>query len=422
MSIYDIFKKYPKISTDSRNISQNSIFFSLKGSNYDGNKFASKALENGASYAVVDNKKYVLNDKYILVKDALKSLQNLATEHRNKLKCKVLAITGSNGKTTSKELCKSVLSKKFRVVSTFGNLNNHIGVPLSVLEIKQNTEIAIIEIGASNLGEISYLCKIAKPNFGVITNIGKAHISGFGSIDGVIKGKTELYKYINDNEGIIFINYNNKILMNNLPKNSKKILFGEDKNLEFNISFYKCNPFLSVIYKNIIINTKIIGEYNFENIALAITIGEYFEIDLFKIKNALENYKPKINRSEFIYKNSNKVILDAYNANPTSVMKAIENLKNFNEHKIIIILGDMNELGENSENEHLNIINTCLKIKISNLILVGKIFHKVNFTKYKSFKNISELKNYLTYNKEENSLYLIKGSRSIKLEEILGYL
>ena len=249
MSIYDIFKKYPKISTDSRNISQNSIFFSLKGSNFDGNKFASKALENGASYAVVDNKKYVLNDKYILVKDTLKSLQNLATEHRNKLKCKVLAITGSNGKTTTKELCKSVLSKKFLVVSTFGNLNNHIGVPLSILEIKQNTEIAIIEIGASNLGEISYLCKIAKPNFGVITNIGKAHISGFGSIDGVIKGKTELYKYLNDNEGIIFINYNNKILMNNLPKNSKKILYGEDKNLPFNISFYKCNPFLSVFLK-----------------------------------------------------------------------------------------------------------------------------------------------------------------------------
>tara|TARA_B110000977_G_scaffold198513_1_gene283539 strand:+ start:1669 stop:2943 length:1275 start_codon:yes stop_codon:yes gene_type:complete len=421
-SLYSIFLKHPEISIDTRSIKKGSLFFALKGSNFNANKFAINALNEGAAFAVVDEEKYVLNDQYILVNNVLETLQNLANYHRKQLTCPVLAITGSNGKTTSKELIYRVISKKYKTSATIGNYNNHIGVPLSLLSIKLNTEFAIIEMGANHEGEIDYLCTIADPDFGVITNIGKAHLEGFGSLDGVLRAKTELYKYLDKKNGVLFIKDNQQILLENIPKKIKHYTYGQLNTSDYTIKFVKAQPNVTVSEGNNIINTNLIGDYNFDNISLSIAIGLHFGINRKQIKSALELYVPTNNRSQIIKKESNTILLDAYNANPMSVEKAVLNLRNIEHSNKVLILGDMFELGQDSKKEHINIINQCLSLGFTNVKLVGEIFSSVNHTDYEVYRDTNELITSIKHLPIKDSFVLIKGSRGLKLEQLVQYL
>lgn len=421
-NLYSLFLQHPNISIDTRKINKNCLFFALKGPNFNGNDFAMQAIKKGAAYAIVDEEKYVLNDQYILVKDCLKTLQELANYHRKHLSIPILGITGSNGKTTSKELCLQVLKKKFKTTATSGNLNNHIGVPLSILSIDKDTEFGIIEMGANHIGEIDLLCKIAEPTCGVITNIGKAHLEGFGSIEGVLEGKTELYKFLEKSNGLILVKDDQQLLIEKIGQNCRKIKYGKNKNNNHIISLVHSNPFLTLEVNGIKIRSQLIGNYNFDNIALSIALGIEHGISIKEIKNAIENYVPKSNRSQLINTNKNKILLDAYNANPTSMGKAIDTIASIEHMNKLIILGDMFELGEDTNKEHINIINSCQESDIQNVILVGKTFNKLNKSKFKSYDNTETLVKYLKQNKIKDTLILIKGSRAMKLEQLVEYL
>jgi len=424
--IYKIFLKYPLISTDTRNIKQNSIFFSLKGENFDGNKFADKALESGAVYAVIDKAEYYKNDKFILVDNVLETLQQLALYHRKQLKIPFLGITGSNGKTTTKELLNAVLSQKFKCIATQGNLNNHIGVPLTVLSVTQEHEIAIIEMGANHIGEIAELCEISKPDFGIITNIGRAHLEGFGSIEGIIKTKYALYESVKKSNGLVFVNGDNPLLMD-LSKDIKRYLYGSSSdNYCYGESLIN-NNLVSISYscKGIgdVINTWLAGDYNKENILAAIVVGYYFNLDKNEIKFAIENYKPSNNRSQIIYKGGNTIIMDAYNANPSSLESALMNFSGLNVKNKVLIIGDMLELGSYSAKEHENILTLIESLGFSDVYLVGKEFVSVCQNKnWKCFDNSSDVINFISNNPINNSNIMIKGSRGIKLETILDVL
>ncbi|SVA87480.1 uncharacterized protein METZ01_LOCUS140334, partial [marine metagenome] len=317
-SIYQIFLNSNKVCTDSRKIRDNDLFVSLKGPNFNGNKFAETALENGANYAIVDQKEFAVNDNYILVNDCLNTLQNLANYHRKKSKAKIIGLTGSNGKTTSKELIFSVLKLQFKTIATTGNLNNHIGVPLTLLSIEPETEIAIIEMGANHLKEIELLCNIADPDYGYITNFGKAHLEGFINLEGVIKGKSELYTYLMKKSRLIFINNNDNKQLEITKEYTNKFTFGKT-NSNVNYSVNTINPQISISIEDVTIESPLFGEYNVENLAAAICIGKYFNMSNTLIKEGVENCIPNSNRSQIIEKGSNKIILDAYNANPTSM-------------------------------------------------------------------------------------------------------
>lgn len=427
--LYEIFLNHPKICTDTRRIEKNSIFFALKGPNFNANSLAGKAIEQGCAYAVIDEKEFRKNDKFILVDDALKALQNLATYHRKQFSIPFVAITGSNGKTTTKELVNAVLSQQFTTLSTQGNLNNHIGVPLTVLAVKKDTQIAIIEMGANHPGEIARLCSIAKPDFGIITNIGKAHMEGFGNFEGIIKTKGELFDYLRKKNGIAFINNDNQLLKD-LSQGIKKTSYGKSDDSDYNGKFIEANPFVKIAWKKKvenefgeIVQTRIIGNYNFENILAAICIGNYFGIELNKIKSALENYLPTNNRSQILKKGSNTIILDCYNANPVSMSAAINNFAQMEDGNKIAILGDMLELGEFSQKEHENIVEILKNCPFRQTILVGKEFSKIDLPKnFKSFLKTEEAKQFFFANKIENSQVLIKGSRGIKLETIADVL
>ena len=364
-NLYSLFIQHPNISIDTRKINKNCLFFALKGPNFNGNDFAMQAIKKGAAYAIVDEEKYVLNNQYILVKDCLKTLQGLANYHRKNLSIPILGITGSNGKTTSKELCLQVLKKKFKTTATSGNLNNHIGVPLSILSIDKDTEFGIIEMGANHIGEIDLLCKIAEPTCGVITNIGKAHLEGFGSIEGVLEGKTELYKFLEKSNGLILVKDDQQLLIEKIGQNCRKIKYGKNKNNNHIISLVHSNPFLTLEVNGIKIRSQLIGNYNFDNIALSIALGIEYGISIKEIKNAIENYVPKSNRSQLINTNKNKILLDAYNANPTSMGKAIDTIASIEHMNKLIILGDMFELGEDTNKEHINIIKFLPRIRYS---------------------------------------------------------
>ena len=424
--IKDLYDKYlacgGKISTDTRNIKSNSLFIALKGKNFNANLFAAKAINKGAKYALIDDAKYTIEGKTILVKNCLKSLQKLANYHRNQFSIPIIGITGSNGKTTSKELIGSVLNSTFNVLVTDGNLNNHIGVPLTLLALNKNHEIAIIEMGANHIGEIKYLSNIAEPTHGVITNIGIAHIEGFGSIEGVLKAKKELYDFIEENDGILFCNYDEKILMDNIPNKTSTYFYGKNSKY-ISGEIEKTNRFISFSwksenYKSAILSTHLIGQYNFYNFLLAITIGTYFKIDPEKINASLINYKPSNNRSQVIKTNNNTVIVDCYNANPTSVMAALESFKLVAETNKLVILGDMLELGNISLKEHEKILNFIESNNI-NCITVGSEFNKVN-SNFKNYKTVDLLIEYLKGNKVSSSFILLKGSRAIKLEELIN--
>ena len=421
--IYQLFLQSNKISTDTRKIKPNSIFFALKGENFNANKFAQEAINKGASYAIIDEETYKTSAQFIVVDNVLKALQELATYHREKLAIPIISLTGSNGKTTTKELINIVLSKKFNTTATKGNLNNHIGVPLTLLSMNKNTDIGIVEMGANHPKEIEFLCKIAKPDFGYITNFGKAHLEGFKNLEGVIKAKTELYQYLKANNKQVFVNANDNIQLEK-SLNIKRITFGNE-NSDYPIKLVEANPYVTVLIENIEINSKLIGTYNFNNIAAAICIGKHFNIETNTIKNAIENYNPTNNRSQIILKDDVKIILDAYNANPSSMMAALENFSQLKDRNKMVILGDMFELGTHSITEHQKITDYCFfnsTFSFNKIFLLGKNFNqtksknsKIKFlTDYNSFKKIFNKTDF------ENSTILIKASRGMALERIVS--
>jgi len=416
--LYIYFLECEDISTDSRSVKKNSLFFALKGDNFDGNKYALEALNKGAKYAIIDDSN-LKNPNFIKVQNVLNSLQELSAFHRIQLsKTKIIALTGSNGKTTTKELIHSVLSKKYKTVSTLGNLNNHIGVPISLLKIKKDSNFAVIEMGANHIGEIAFLTNLVKPDYGYITNFGKAHLEGFGGIKGVIKGKTELYNWLIENKKPILINSDDKIQKK--FTNSKSILFG--KKIQSQFVFKEFNEdFVSVGYNEHNIKSKLIGSYNFSNIIAAISFGLYFKIDIKSIQNAIENYTPKNNRSEVLNTKDKKIILDAYNANPTSMRLAIDSFFKLSGSKALI-LADMLELGIYSNDEHLEIINHLEKENTGKTYLVGEEFYK--FKKESNSISFYKTKNELILEISNNKILekniLIKGSRAMKMEELIN--
>ncbi len=422
--IHNLFLKCKAVSIDTRKIESNSMFVAIKGDNFDANTFANEALEKGASYVVIDNNDYYVDQRTILVENSLMALQELAKYHRQYLKIPIIALTGSNGKTTTKELIHAVLSQKFNTKATLGNLNNHIGVPLTLLSFDSETEMGIVEMGANHKKEIEFLCELAKPDYGYITNFGKAHLEGFGGVEGVIQGKSEMYDYLSDNSKMAFINLEDAIQV----QKSKKMnfySFGVNKEeADVNISSVTANPFVEISFSNILIKTHLIGLYNSNNINAALTIGKYFGVDDLDIKEALESYVPENNRSQLLSKGSNQIILDAYNANPSSMAVAIANFLQLDSTNKIMILGDMFELGEESAQEHQTIVNSLINAGEVVCYFIGKEFYanqndKVNFHFYESFDSFS---NYLKSMQIKNSSILIKGSRGMALERTLGFL
>lgn len=408
------------VCTDTRKITQGCLFFCLKGDNFNGNKFAQEALDKGAYKVIIDELQYHKNTgETILSKSALSLLQKLASYHRQQLKLPIIALTGSNGKTTTKELINAVLSKKFETVATQGNLNNHIGVPLTLLSMKETTEIGIVEMGANHLKEIEQLCDIAYPDFGYITNFGKAHLEGFGSIQGVIQGKTELYKHLQTHQKMVFVNANDTLQMQ-YSKGIRRSTFGNEQQ-DCYIQLKDATNKLLVAYNGVQIQSNLIGLYNFHNIAAAIAMGEYFKVPVEKIKKAIEQYTPTNNRSQLLEKGGHSIILDAYNANPTSMMAAIENFKQAAGKHKVLFLGDMFELGEEAEAEHQHITSYLEANPIGETFLIGSNFYKTkteagHITKMKSFE---ALQAHLNRHPLKDSFILIKASRGMALERIL---
>lgn len=430
--LYTHYLKHPLICTDTREIKEGSIFFALKGDNFNANQFAEKALNGGCSLAVIDESQYKKDDRYFLVKDVLKALQDLANYHRRQLNIPILAITGTNGKTTSKELVNAVLSEKYKVLATKGNLNNHIGVPLTLLTISREHELAIIEMGANHQGEIAMLCNIAEPTFGMITNIGKAHLEGFGGPEGVIKAKNELYTYIKQHQGKLFVNADNELLMK-LSEQADRITFGTVPTADYTGVFVDSNPFVRLKCKSKAdtqslenkqpIETSLIGKYNFENILAAACIGNYFNVEDQQIKNGLEKYVPSNNRSQVMQTKNNLVLMDAYNANPSSMSAAIENFAQMERKDKLVILGDMLELGEDSEKEHKQILELLKQKNILQAILVGPHFMKAAQPPFTHlFQTSEEALHYLKKFPVNNATVLVKGSRGIKLEKVVDAL
>lgn len=421
--IFQLFLRYPLISTDTRKVLPNSIYFALKGENFDGNAFAAEALDSGAKYAIIDNKEYKSKENIIVVDNVLNTLQELASNYRKYLEIPIIGITGTNGKTTTKELTNAVLSRKFKIIATQGNLNNHIGVPLTILGIPTETEMAIVEMGANHVGEIETLCNIASPDYGIITNVGKAHLEGFGSFENIIKTKTELYRSVKNTGKFIFVNSNNNILVDN-SKDIKTEFYGGLKDKVFG-KVLNTFPYLSVELSIdgtlVSINSKLVGAYNLDNIVTAAAIGFYFGISADEIQFAIENYNPTNNRSQIIKTQNNTLIMDAYNANPTSMMVALQSFKDYEADNKVVILGDMLELGDESIEEHKKILDFAYSCCFDKMYFVGKIFEQINNSE-QTFNNSNDLKDFLLNNKLLNKNILIKGSRGIKLEKIVEVL
>jgi len=394
------------------------MFFALKGDNFNGNHFAAEALQNGAAFCIVDEPDSVIDDRCILTENVLETLQHLATYHRQQLKTPIIALTGSNGKTTTKELINAVLSQKFKTVATKGNLNNHIGVPLTLLEFTKATEIGIVEMGANHQHEIASLCNIAFPDYGLITNFGKAHLEGFGSIEGVIKGKSELYDHLKQHHNTIFVNTTDALQVKQAGSYEPLVRFAEDVSLE------DAQPYITLKYHNLKIKSQLTGIYNFNNIAVAIAIGAYFNVSEEAIAEGITTYIPQNNRSQIIEKNQLKIILDAYNANPTSMTAALLNLQTQKDHKKMAILGDMFELGKDAPKEHQAIVDLVSTLDIDRIIFVGKNFSTTesNDPKIDFFENFDLFQADFSQIKPTTGLLLIKGSRGMALERILELL
>jgi len=427
--LYDHYLKNPVISTDTRNITPGCIFFALKGDLFNANEFAHQAIEKGAAYAVIDEEKYAENAQCLLVDDVLATLQDLARYHRKQLNIPVIGLTGSNGKTTSKELVNAVLAERYKTFATFGNLNNHIGVPLSILAITAEVQIAVIEMGANHQKEIELLCTIAQPTHGIITNVGMAHLDGFGGFEGVKKGKAELYAYLKANNGYTFINRNNPYLleMSATAGLNKLIYYGTENGNTIKGMLKSSDPFIEVAWTNheaeSTVKTNLTGSYNFENILAAICIGDFFDMKPEEINAGLANYQPKNNRSQLTKTEKNTVICDFYNANPSSMTAALNNIAVLSAGKKTAILGDMFELGPESPAQHQLIVSQAQESGLDQLIFIGKYFYAYkNLVNGLFFETPAEAANYLGQNPIENHLVLLKGSRGMKLEELLAYL
>lgn len=425
VELHQLFLKSNGITIDSRKLQQNDFFVAIKGENYDANTFAKNALDQGALCVVIDNPGFYVDHRTILVKDSLETLQQLANYHRKYLNIPIIALTGSNGKTTTKELIKVVLSKKINTKATIGNLNNHIGVPLTLLSFDKNTQIGIVEMGANHQKEIEFLCSLAEPNYGYITNFGKAHLEGFGGYEGVIKGKSELYSYLRSQiDRLAFINLDDTIQVEKSEGLNTYSFSFNDPQANIYIKKSQANPFVELTALDIEIKSHLIGIYNSPNIAAAITIGRYFEIAHTDIKDAIENYIPTNNRSQLIEKTTNKIILDAYNANPTSMKAAIDNFVKLEATDKLMILGDMFELGTESLLEHTKIVEYTQSTYFYSTYFVGKDFlsARVESKNLHFFEDFDALKSYLSTNKISGKTILIKGSRGMALERSLDFL
>jgi UDP-N-acetylmuramoyl-tripeptide--D-alanyl-D-alanine ligase len=427
VEIYSIFQKYPLVSTDSRNCPENALFFALKGDKFDGNDYVAQVLENGAAYAVSDRKNLPPSERIIQVDNVLQTLQDLANYHRKQLNTPLIAITGTNGKTTTKELIAAALSSKYSVLYTQGNLNNAIGVPLTLLQLQAKHVFAVIEMGANHPGEIRDLCRIAEPDYGLITNVGKAHLEGFGSFDGVVRTKAELYDFLRKRDGIIFCCSDNRILKD-LSNDCHAIYYGTTPEAFVRGAITEASPLLSLEWTKgnepDEIKTALTGAYNFENTLAAICIASYFGVENQQIKQAIEAYIPRNNRSQRQQTNKNLLIIDAYNANPDSMNAALDNFFSLPSSLRMVILGEMGELGKYSEEEHRKIANRLLLQKIDRVLLVGEAFMKLTGlpTEWLIFRQTADLINYLTQTEIKAYMILIKGSRSNQLEKTVEFL
>jgi UDP-N-acetylmuramoyl-tripeptide--D-alanyl-D-alanine ligase len=431
-NLYKIFQQHPHIVTDSRRITAGCLFFALKGETFDGNAFAEKAIIDGAAYAIIDNADFKKTEQYILVEDVLRTLQQLATHHRRQFDFPVIGIAGSNGKTTTKELVSAVMSKQYNAHFTKGNLNNHIGVPLTLLELHEDHEVAIVEMGANHQEELWELCEIAEPTHGLITNIGKEHLEGFGGLEGVKKGESEIYHWLSKHNGTVFVNDDEEFLQELLPKHGLHIVNYQRhhapslENMPYEITLESAEPYLKVGFLNVKgemlhAQSHLIGEYNFGNLSTAIAIGKYFKVPSSKIKEAIENYTPSMNRSQVLtLKNGTTIILDAYNANPTSMQHALRSLAKMPQKNKIAIIGDMFELGEYSENEHQETLDIAKSLKFKELVTVGKQFFEVNTEGGLKFEKTEEAKDWFQKKRfGKATCILIKASRSMRLETLL---
>lgn len=431
--VYTLFVKHPVVCTDTRNIVDGSLFFALKGANFNGNQFAEKALEQGCAFVVIDEPEYKIDDRCLLVPDVLTTLQELAHYHRTQLKLPVIAITGSNGKTTTKELVHAVLSKKYRAYATVGNLNNHIGVPLTLLSLTTEHEVAVVEMGANHQKEIELLCKIAAPDFGIITNIGKAHLEGFGGIEGVKKGKGELFDYLRTTGGKAFVHGDDEVI-NELVTGLEKVTYGTKKlydivgkqlvNADEFISFQWATRYGAAGLAALpVVKTHLVGTYNYFNLLCAVAVGNYFQVDAALVNEALTNYQPSNQRSQLQKTNSNTLILDYYNANPSSMQLALDNFERLSHEHKMVVLGDMLELGKESEEEHEKIAGQLLGMKLEQVVLVGPLFAKIK-TKaaFQFYADSDKAMAALKAAGIKDRLILLKGSRGIHLEKVLDAL
>ena len=421
--LYNLYQQSPSVQTDTRNLKPGDIFFALKGPNFNGNSFARQAINEGAAYAVIDEKEFEIPGKTFLVPDVLESLQQLALYHRKRFTIPFIAITGSNGKTTTKELIHAVLSSTLKTYTTEGNLNNHIGVPLTILKIKSDAQIAVIEMGANHIGEIAAYCKIALPTLGLITNCGKAHLEGFGSEEGVRKGKGELFDHLRTlTHGFAFVMWDYEYLREMSKGISGIIKYGTKENDHVIGKVLSNETFLEVEITqgldNGIIKTQLVGEYNLPNVLAAVTVGKFFELSESKIRSAIENYTPSNSRSQLIESGSNKIILDAYNANPSSMRLAIENFAKNNSENKVLMLGAMAELGKESLQEHQQIVELIKKYQWKEVVLVGGDFLKLSHP-FLSFESSLQAKDWFSKQHFENSSILVKGSRSMQMEKVL---
>lgn len=418
-ALYELYKKSYKVVKDTREDVSNSIYFALKGDSFNGNKYAAQALDKGANYAVIDEEEYLTDDRIILVKDVLKCLQDLGRYHRQQLNIPILALTGSNGKTTTKELINMVLQKKYNCFATQGNFNNHIGVPLTLLSMRPEHDFGVVEMGANHVHEIEGLCDIALPDYGYITNFGRVHLEGFGSFEGVIQGKTEMYKHLRLHHKKVFVNMADALQMEH-SKGMKRITFGSE-DAEFHPKLMNADPFVIVELDGIKMKSKLIGAYNFSNIAMAVAVGKYLGVPGEAIKNAIENYVPSNNRSQIIEKNTNKIIMDAYNANPNSMDAALNNLLGLSDKTKMAVLGDMFEIGDEALAEHQKIADLVASPDISKAFLIGTSFDKtkVNDPKIQKFKTFEDFKTYLIDETIQDATILIKASRGMALERVL---
>ncbi|HEY0899716.1 MAG TPA: UDP-N-acetylmuramoyl-tripeptide--D-alanyl-D-alanine ligase [Sphingobacteriaceae bacterium] len=426
--LYDLFKQHPVICTDTRKITSGCLFFALKGENFDANQFAESAIGAGAAYAIIDNESYQKDDRFLLVEDVLKALQDLATFHRSQLNIPFIGITGTNGKTTTKELVNSVLSQHYRTYATQGNLNNHIGVPLTVLSITPDIEVAIIEMGANHQKEISFLCQIAQPGYGLITNVGKAHLEGFGGFEGVKIAKGELYQYLSNTNGTVFINHDNSHLLEMSAEHGvKKAVYygtGEDNFLTgqlinqspLQLRWNKGQETQSEV------TAHLTGTYNFENILAAITLGSFFNLSVDEINAGISSYVPTNNRSQIKKTLSNTVICDYYNANPSSMAMALENLIGTSAENKGFILGDMFELGQESESEHRQVLEKASNLKSARKIYVGKEFYAVKNDDGEFYETVTQAQEAIKAKPFGNATILVKGSRGMKLETLMDLL